>query len=55
MKIGILEAAPIAPTVDAGSRALLDFYCRLEELGHDVQFIYETEPNFVEKNRGLKS
>ncbi len=49
MKIGILEAAPIAPTVDAGSRALLDFYYRLEELGHDVQFIYETEPNFVEK------
>lgn len=49
MKIGILEAAPIAPTVDAGSRALLDFYYRLEELGHEVRFIYETEPNFVEK------
>ena len=53
MKIGILEAAPIAPTVDAGSRALLDFYYRLEELGHDVQFIYETEPNFVEKIAAL--
>ena len=54
MEIGILEAAPIAPTVDAGSRALLDFYYRLEELGHDVQFIYEAEPNFVEKIAALK-
>ena len=45
MKIAIIEAAPITPENDAGSRALLDFYLSLKELGHETCFLFESEIN----------
>jgi len=48
MKIVIIEAAPITPKQDAGSRALLDFYLSLQELGHETSFLFESEVNLEE-------
>jgi glycosyltransferase involved in cell wall biosynthesis len=48
MKIAIIEAAPITPEYDAGSRALLDFYLSLQELGHETCFLFESEINLEE-------
>ena len=48
MKIVIIEAAPITPEQDAGSRALLDFYLSLQELGHETSFLFESEVNLEE-------
>ena len=48
MKIVIIEAAPITPEYDAGSRALLDFYLSLQELGHETCFLFESEVNLEE-------
>jgi glycosyltransferase involved in cell wall biosynthesis len=48
MKIVVLEAAPITPENDAGSRALLDIYLSLQELGHETCFLFESETNLEE-------
>ena len=36
------------PEQDAGSRALLDFYLSLQELGHETSFLFESEVNLEE-------
>ena len=58
MKIIILEAGPITPLQDAGSRAVLDFYSEFIELGYQTflfdeskddlkQSISKINPNFI--------
>ena len=43
MKIIILEAGPITPLQDAGSRAVLDFYSEFMELGYQTFLIDESK------------
>ena len=58
MKIIILEAGPVTPLQDAGSRAVLDFYSEFMELGYQAFLIDESKddlnqsisrinPNFI--------
>lgn len=58
MKIIILEAGPVTPLQDAGSRAVLDFYSEFMELGYQTFLIDESKddlnqsisrinPNFI--------
>jgi O-antigen biosynthesis protein len=42
----IIDAAEIRPGHDAGSRAILDISQVLFEIGFDVEFLWENEPNF---------
>jgi glycosyltransferase involved in cell wall biosynthesis len=54
MKIAIIEAAPITPEYDAGSRALLDLYLSLQELGHETCFLFESEIDLEESLSSIK-
>jgi glycosyltransferase involved in cell wall biosynthesis len=54
MKIVIIEAAPIRPENDAGSRALLDIYLSSQELGHETCFLFESEINLKESLSSIK-
>ena len=42
----IIDAAEIRPSHDAGSRAVLDISQVLSEIGFDVDFLWENEPDF---------
>jgi glycosyltransferase involved in cell wall biosynthesis len=54
MRIVIIEAAPITPENDAGSRALLDIFLSLQELGHETIFLFESEINLEESLSSIK-
>lgn len=42
----IIDAAEIRPYHDAGSRAILDISQVLSEIGFDIEFLWENDPNF---------
>lgn len=45
----IIDAAEIRPGHDAGSRAILDISQVLSEIGFNVQFLWENNPNFEQE------